>query len=190
MRISLFFLFLLIHIFSFSQETEKVDIKSNKEVLNTALIEATNDEEFKNPMRAGLYSAILPGLGQAYNKKYWKIPFAWGLVGSGIGFTLFLDKRYHKYRDAYIAELNGKKHKYSGIYDVNNLARIQDKAKRNRDYAIALGFLAYMINILDATVDAHLDQVRKDKELKIKPATLIDPVSNEVNIGLTLNFKL
>src|SRR5690606_27665303 len=60
-----------------------------------------------NPTKAGLYSAVLPGLGQFYNKKYWKIPIVWGAVGAGVGIAAWNDKQYKKYREYYIAKLNG-----------------------------------------------------------------------------------
>jgi hypothetical protein len=54
--------------------------------------------------RAGLYSAVLPGLGQFYNKKYWKIPIVWGAVGAGVGIAIWNDNQYKKYREYYIAK--------------------------------------------------------------------------------------
>ncbi|MRJ08793.1 hypothetical protein EDL99_07940 [Ornithobacterium rhinotracheale] len=144
----------------------------------------------KNPMKAALYSAVLPGLGQIYNKRYWKAPIVWGLIGTGVGITLWYQKSYHEYRDAYIAELNGKPNKYHGIYTKEVLAQAQDYQKRNRDYAIALTIVAYAVNILDATVDAHLYEVRKDKDLKIKPVTIYSPSTNELKPGLALSFTL
>lgn len=50
-----------------------------------------------SPAKAGLYSAVLPGLGQFYNKKYWKIPLVWGAVGTGVGIALWNDKQYKRY---------------------------------------------------------------------------------------------
>ena len=66
-----------------------------------------------SPAKAGLYSAVLPGLGQYYNKKYWKIPLVWGAVGTGVGIALWNQKQYEKYRNAFVAELNGLPHEFS-----------------------------------------------------------------------------
>ena len=111
-----------------------------------------------NPTKAGLYSAVLPGLGQYYNKKYWKIPIVWGGIGTGIGITLWNQKQYNRYRDAFIAQLNGQTHEFSDIPGITAeaLGRTQDRAKRQRDYAIAITGLVYILNIVDAVVDAHL----------------------------------
>lgn len=147
----------------------------------------------KNPLKASLYSTILPGLGQVYNEKYWKVPIVWGLLGTGIGFTTHYNNRYHHFRDAYIAELNGEEHPYTEIFGSQakeRLAYIQDDMRRNRDYAIALTVLAYALNILDATVDAHLYEVRKDKDLSIDPTALVNPVSGEAQFGLAVKINL
>ena len=91
-----------------------------------------------SPTKAGLYSAVLPGLGQYYNKKYWKIPIVWGGIGTGVGIALWNQKSYNRYRDAFIAELNGQTHEFSDIPGVTKevLGRTQDKFKRQRDYTI------------------------------------------------------
>ena len=104
-----------------------------------------------NPTKAGLYSAVPPGLGQYYNRKYWKIPIVWGAIGTGVGVTLWNQKRYNRYRDAFIAELNGQEHEFSDIPGVTKevLGRTQDRAKRQRDYAIAITGLIYILNIRD-----------------------------------------
>lgn len=144
----------------------------------------------KNPLKASLYSAVLPGLGQVYNEKYWKVPIVWGLLGTGVGFTVYYNNRHKHYRDAFIAELNGETHQYTGILDANRLGVIQDDMKRNRDYAIALTVLAYALNILDATVDAHLYEIRRDKDLSIDPTAFIDPQTGQSHVGLALTLKL
>lgn len=182
------FLF-FICLFTFSQEMKTDPIK----VINSPVSKSLDTIQVlqKNPLKAALYSAVLPGLGQVYNKKYWKVPLVWGLIGTGVGITLWYQDKYVEYRTAYIAELNNEPNKYKGIYSKEILAEAQDFQKRNRDYAIALTILAYALNILDATVDAYLFEVRQDKDLEIKPITIYNPATNSLNpgIGLTLNIK-
>lgn len=144
----------------------------------------------KNPLKASLYSAVLPGLGQIYNEKYWKAPIVWGLIGTGIGVTVHYNSRYHHYRDAFLAELEGQPHPYQGIFDKNRLGLIQDDMRRNRDYAIALTVVAYALNVLDATVDAHLYEIRKDRDLSVDPTAFVDPNTGQTNIGLAITFNL
>ena len=59
------------------------------------------------PAKAAFLSAILPGLGQAYNKKYWKIPIVYGAIGTGVYFYINNNKEYNRYRDAYKSRLAG-----------------------------------------------------------------------------------
>ena len=145
-----------------------------------------------SPIKAGLYSAVLPGLGQFYNKKYWKIPIVWGAVGTGVGIAIWNDKNYRRYRNAFVAELNGLPHEFYGIRGVDKdvLGNAQDRFKRQRDYAIGIAGLIYILNIVDAVVDAHLYEGRKDPDLALTPAVINDRFSNyESKAGLALTFK-
>lgn len=145
-----------------------------------------------SPTKAGLYSAVLPGLGQYYNKKYWKIPIVWGGIGTGIGITLWNQKQYNRYRNAFIAELNGQTHEFSDIPGITKeaLGRSQDAAKRQRDYAVAISSLVYILNIVDAVVDAHLYEPRHDPDLALKPTLIYDEFDKTTTkAGLSLNYK-
>lgn len=145
-----------------------------------------------NPTKAGLYSAVLPGLGQYYNKKYWKIPIVLGGIGTGVGITLWNQKQYTRYRNAFIAQLNGQTHEFSNIPGITAeaLGRTQDRAKRQRDYAIAVTGLIYILNIVDAVVDAHLYEGRKDPDLALQPALLYDEFGKQNSkAGLSLSYN-
>ena len=143
----------------------------------------------KSPIKASLYSAVLPGAGQLYNKKWWKAPIALGLVGTGIGFTAYYNGLQNKFRSAYIAELEGRQHEYTGILNAEQLAVYQDEYKRNRDYSMALTILAYVLNIVDATVDAHLFSIKNDPDFTWKPVIIQDQYTYQPVMGLNLNFK-
>lgn len=145
-----------------------------------------------NPTKAGLYSAVLPGLGQYYNKKYWKIPIVWGGIGTGIGITLWNQRQYNRYREAFVAQLNGQTHEFSDIPGITAeaLGRTQDRARRQRDYAIAVTALVYVLNIVDAVVDAHLYEGRKDPDLALHPTFIFDEFSsNNSKAGLSFTYK-
>lgn len=166
------------------------------EVDVVADIKSANDNGLSpkfNPTKAGLYSAVLPGLGQFYNKKYWKIPIVFGALGTGLGVTFYNDKQYKRYRSAFIAELNGQRHEFSDIpgIDKNVLGNAQDRAKRQRDYAIAITGLVYILNIVDAIVDAHLYEGRDDPDLALAPTVIQDGITfqnSKAGLALRLNF--
>ncbi len=167
--------------------------KSEIEVYTDIQESNAKDSTMKyNPTKAGLYSAVLPGLGQYYNKKYWKIPIVWGGIGTGVGVVLWNQKQYNRYRDAFIAQLNGQPHEFSDIPGISAeaLGRTQDRAKRQRDYAIAITGLVYILNIVDAVVDAHLYEGRKDPDLALKPTVIYDEFGKQNSkAGLSLSYN-
>ena len=188
----------ILSVISFSQvnPNDSVVVKtSDSEVAILSEIEGSNAPNKitkYNPTKAGLYSAVLPGLGQYYNKKYWKIPIVWGAIGTGVGITIWNDKRYKRYRNAFVAELNGQPHEFSDISGITAeaLGRTQDRAKRQRDYAIAITGLVYVLNIVDAVVDAHLYEGRHDPDLALQPTIIYDEFSKQnTKAGLSLNFR-
>lgn len=139
------------------------------------LTEQEAEEEIHSPRKATMYSAILPGLGQAYNKKYWKIPLIY--IGFGtIGYFInWNNENYQLFRVGYqhLTDGNPETQDYLKIeavrrlnYDVDNptdfnnlkdaLSRRQDYYRRNRDLLIISFVGFYGLNIIDASVDAHL----------------------------------
>ena len=153
----------------------------------------TNNTLKLNPTKAGLYSAVLPGLGQFYNKKYWKVPIVWGAVGAGVGIAVWNDNQYRKYREYYIAKLNGTPNEFVDSHpwlDKVALGNAQDRAKRQRDYAIAGTALIYILNIVDAVVDAHLYESRKDPDLTFTPSVIQDQYGiAPPKTGISLSYK-
>ncbi len=144
-----------------------------------------------NPTKAGLYSAVLPGLGQYYNRKYWKIPIVWGAIGTGVGVTIYNQRQYDRYRNAFLAELNGQEHEFSSVPGITKqaLGRAQDRVKRQRDYAIAVTALIYVLNIVDAVVDAHLYEGRQDPDLALSPAVIQDELSGKQAVALGVRYR-
>ncbi|WP_312555071.1 DUF5683 domain-containing protein [Empedobacter brevis] len=191
MKIKLFLLGLIFSsTFSFGQvQTDSLVVVENKVVAKDTIGMSKEVLMEKSPIRASLYSAILPGAGQLYNKKWWKAPVALGLVGTGTGFTIYYNNLYKKYRKAYIEVREGTQNEFSGILSPEQLAVIQDDYKRKRDYSVALTALAYLLNIVDATVDAHLFTVRNDTEMSFKPTIIQDEMTLEPVLGLAFNLK-
>lgn len=170
-------------------------IMTEKEVI--AEIESLNKNNLSqyqsiSPKKAGIYSAILPGLGQYHNRKYWKIPIVWGAIGTGVGFIVWNQKQYKRYKTAFDAELNGQPHEFSGITGVDlktALGNTQDARRRQRDYAIAITAGIYLLNIIDAVVDAHLYDGRKDPDLAISPVLLENYAHQQGMAGLSLRYR-
>ena len=88
------------------------------------------------PAKAAFYSAVLPGLGQAYNKKYWKIPLVYGAIGTSLYFYINNNKKYHSYRDAYKRRLAGFNDDQYSYLDDSRLIAAQKFYQRNRDLSL------------------------------------------------------
>ena len=108
------------------------------------------------PSKAAFYSAVLPGLGQIYNKKYWKVPLVYGALGTTIYFYISNNNKYHAYRDAYKRRLEGFNDDEFTYLDNSRLIAAQKFYQNNRDLSALLTGLFYILNIVDANVDAHL----------------------------------
>tara|TARA_B100001093_G_scaffold520511_1_gene617233 strand:- start:41416 stop:41958 length:543 start_codon:yes stop_codon:yes gene_type:complete len=111
----------------------------------------------KKPSKAALYSTIVPGLGQAYTKKYWKIPIIYaGLITSGYYIADNFEK-YNLYKNTFINRLNGENNdQFINVYSNNDLQTLTSFYRRNSEVSSLLFLLMYILNILDASVNAHL----------------------------------
>ena len=112
-----------------------------------------------NPKKAVLLSAVLPGTGQIYNKKYWKAPIVWAGIGVCGYFIRNNHLLYSDYKSALIqrADTSIKEpDKYLGVYSSDQLITLQDQYRQSRDLFIIVTTLVYVLNVVDALVDAHL----------------------------------
>ncbi len=140
------------------------------------------------PAKAAFYSAVLPGLGQAYNKKYWKIPIVYAAIGSGVYFYSTNNTKYHQYRDAYKRRLAGFNDDNFQYLDDSRLIAGQKYYQKNRDLSVLVTVGFYVLNIIDANVDAHLLQFNVNNNLTIKPDIYQNDVNFKQNVGLTFNY--
>jgi len=157
-----------------------------------------DDEEKKvlGPAKAAFYSAVLPGLGQVYNKKYWKVPIVYGALAAGIYYYNHNNHLYHDYRDAYKRRLAGfTDDEFYGDGPVpaisnDGLIRAQKSLKRNKELSILVTIGIYALNIIDANVDAHLLQYNLDENLTLSPELNYNEITSTSNVSLSLKLKL
>lgn len=180
----------LLSFFSFSQiENDSIPEALPEELV--AIEEVAREPiDALAPSKAAFYSAILPGLGQVYNKKYWKVPIAIGGIAAGIYFYQSNDKEYDRYRDAYKRRLAGfEDDEFFGRVTDDGLIRAQKTLKQNKELSLLITIGIYALNIIDANVDAHLLQYNMDENLALKPHLRYNEQENSTDLGLTLNFK-
>jgi Family of unknown function (DUF5683) len=149
------------------------------------------------PARASMYSALLPGLGQAYNGDYWKIPiFYTGFLVSGYCWS-FNQTQYKRYKNMYI-EATAENSTYKGSLTPENMKWYRDQHRRLRDYSIIATALIYVLNIVDANVFAHFSNfdVSDDISFHVEPG-IIEPIATKPvinsyytqSLGLKMNLK-
>lgn len=141
------------------------------------------------PAKAAFYSAILPGLGQAYNKKYWKIPLVYGAIGTSMYFYIDNNRKYKDYRNAYKRRLEGYNDDNYQFLDESRLIAGQKFYQRNRDLSALFIVGFYVLNIIDANVDAALIQFNVNERLSMKPEIYPNDVTFKPNVGLTFNYR-
>ena len=146
--------------------------------------------EMSRPMQAALLSAVLPGAGQAYNKKYWKVPIVYAGV-AGFGFAIVNNhKTYVAYRNALIINTDNDPSTVNQFPGISNdgLKRVRDAFRRYRDLSIILSIVFYGLNIADAVVDAHLADfdVSPDLSARLSPVLIPVPGQNRVVAGMAL----
>lgn len=143
------------------------------------------------PSKAAFYSAVLPGLGQGFNKKYWKIPIVYAAIGTSIYSYDFNQKKYWDYRNAYKSRKAGYKNDpYQDlIIDDNRLLDGADFHKKNRDLSMVFIVGFYILNILDANIDSHLKQYNVNETLTLKPYLNHGDELTFESIGLSLNLN-
>ena len=154
-----------------------------------------------SPSRASFLSAAVPGLGQFYNRKYWKVPLAWAAVGTGVFVYQFNQTEYLRYRTAF--KLRSAGFSTDEFFDVNldgigpdvsdrALEEAQKKAQSQRDSSMLIAIGLYLLNVLDASVDAHLKpfNMNEDLNVSIQPILRQHPVQMGAEIGLNLKITL
>lgn len=141
------------------------------------------------PAKAAFYSAILPGLGQAYNKKYWKIPLVYGAIGTSLYFYIDNNNKYRDYRNAYKRRLEGYVGDKYAFLDDSRLIAGQKFYQRNRDLSALFVVAFYALNIIDANVDAVLIQFNVNERLSMRPEIYPNDVTFKPNVGLTFNYR-
>ncbi len=146
------------------------------------------------PARAAFYSTILPGMGQIYNKKYWKAPIVWGALAVPTYYYLINNKEYKRFRTAYRLRRTGFQDEFTndlGVESVSleTLERAQEQLSENRDMSLLSGVIIYILQIVEASVNAHLIQFNTDDNLSIRPTLMQDPIQFDTpKVGFKLKY--
>ena len=172
------------------------------------------------PYKAALYSAVLPGLGQLYNRKFWKVPILFGGAGFMYYYFNLNNEQYQAFNTTYILKLNEpeqyestrrklefnqsvsdeelKNYRNYYVYDTDEnpysiastsrLESLKEKYRKRRELAVIYSFLLYAGNIIDATVDSHLENFNINESIDI--AFIPIQIDRKIGLGLNIHFAL
>ena len=149
-----------------------------------------------SPSKAAFYSAIIPGGGQIYNKKYWKAPMVWAAMGTSIYFYLDNNSEYKRYRRAFKQRRIGLQDEFtladgSELISTEGLVRAQRTLQNNRDLSLLTTIIFYVLQIVEASVNAHLLQFNTNDNLSFKPVLLNNNqfLVETPTVGLKIKYK-
>lgn len=181
------FSFCLFSLMCFSQKEKDTIIVVTKKVTDTT------KNKF-NPRTATIRSAILPGWGQIYNKKYWKLPLVYGALGTTAGVFVYNVKNYKRLKTAYVLKTDNDPSNDGQVYikfqnlSAESIRSYRNVFRQNVDYSALFFVIFWGLNVVDATVDAHLKSfdVNDDLSLEFKPG--YSPLANTAGVSLVLNI--
>ncbi|MGI9593820.1 MAG: DUF5683 domain-containing protein [Patiriisocius sp.] len=195
MKYNLFYSFLfLTNVLLFAQN----QTDSTPKQINVVVEDTISKKQMYDPLapaRAAFYSAVLPGLGQVSNRKYWKIPIIYAGIATGVYFYVKNDTDYNRFRDAYKRRLAGyTDDEFFGpgstpLISNNRLIDAQKSTQRNKNVSIIVSIGFYLLNIIDANVDAHLKQYDISDDLSITPKLNTTDIA-QPSYGLSLRYTL
>jgi len=196
---SFIFLFFLSSAYSQDNPAEKPVVIKDSSGIKKTESDTTVKKKYYSPKVAAIRSAILPGLGQIYNKKYWKLPIVYGALGTTGAVFVYNLKNYKDLRFAYAAKYKAAlppPQRDSTDYrkikpellplSQESLRFNRDQFRRNLDYSVLVFLLLWGVNVIDASVDAHLKSfdVSPDLSLQIRPGRSEMAGTNGVSLVL------
>jgi hypothetical protein len=186
--LNIFFLIFATSLFAQTSDSLKVKKEERVIVVNDSILPK---EEYNPlaPAKAAFYSAVVPGLGQVYNKKYWKIPIIYAGMAAGIYFYKQQDDDYDRFRNAYKRRLAGyDDDEFQGISS-ERLINAQKSAQKNKSISIIVTVAFYLLNVVDANVDAHLRQYEVSEDLSLQPNFDYNQFNAKPQYGMSLTYR-
>lgn len=202
--ISYIFLFLYLHSYTQQADSAKVSSADTSKKVNTLV---KQEKKMSKPGKAALFSAIVPGMGQVYNNRWWKVPIVYALIGGSAYFAINNHREFKKFDYVYTrktdpAKLEGS-HAYDnvkdtagvyqdfGAYSIENIKYYATYHRDWRDKLVIITVLMYAANIIDAHVDAHLKSfnVSEDVAMRVRPNIMPTLKGFQSSIELSFYFK-
>ena len=149
------------------------------------------DKTYPNPLRASAMSLVLPGTGQIYNKRWWKAPIIYGALGVTGYFIVDNTRSYREFREAYLFRVDGDPTTIDQFPNASEstLLSIRNGFDKRRQQSYVGFFAVWLLNSIDAFVDAHLISfdIEEDLSLIMEPTTGYE--NNAASIGIKFSLK-
>lgn len=197
-----FLFFVFVTLFSKTAPAQPVTDSNAKKIQLPAPKQQKPDSAIlaHSPRKAALRSAIIPGWGQVYNKKYWKLPIVYGALGTAGGIFVYNVKWYRRFRYAYKVLYTKDTTNYANVYAqlkfaleppgaLNYLRVNRDNFRRNVDYSVLAFILLWGLNVVDASVDAHLKSFDVSPDLSFRFSAGYSDMAQTNGISFVFQFK-
>ncbi len=170
---------------------KKIEISSSKET--TAPFPDSIfrfNAKIQSPKRAGFYSALVPGLGQIYNKQYWKAGIVYAAAGVATGFMISNVKQYQYYQKIYLGRIDADPSTSDTItiYSTDDINTLRKGYRKYTEYTAIASTVAYLVNILDAYISAHLKTFDMSKDISLRAMPIINE-RRQPGIKIALAFN-
>lgn len=190
---------------SVAQNDSTTKVNNGKEILldtlqpkpNTATVTLTKKDSISKPNHdpriATRRSAIIPGWGQAYNRQYWKIPIVYGALAVPASLFIYNNTWYQRTKEGYDILVNGgdtlKIYPDLQGLDAATLQYYRNSFRKNRDYSVLFFLLVWGLNVVDATVFAHLKNFDVSDDLSLSVQPDYNFFTKSPSLSLALSFK-
>ncbi len=196
------FLFTSLAILPCISFAQKKEVLKSADSINTVttVIDSSADGKKKskvrvyNPGKAAMRSALIPGWGQVYNRKYWKVPLVYAALGITAGVFFYNLDTYQDTREAYTIRYSMDTARYDEIPDylqpisTESLRYYRDSYRQAMDYSILLFILFWGLNVVDAAVDAHLKSFDVSPDLSMQFKPYLNPMAGSTGMSLVFNI--
>lgn len=185
--------FILVFILSLQSYLTLAQETDSEELVPYDSVDLFTEKSKLDPKKASVLSAVLPGLGQVYNKQAWKLPFIYGGLFTVGYFVNYNHQYFQSLRNAFIAETDNDPTTINPFQLTSDALNTRvEQFRRDRDYLIIVGVITYLLNIVDAHISAHLEEFAINDELSIsfKPSYNAPPNGiRNAGFSIVLNIK-
>lgn len=152
------------------------------------------ESDYPNPKKAAYWSLAIPGAGQIYNRRWWKVPLVYGALGGMVYLIDFNTRQYKRLKTALDLKREDMPHEFSGtnIDTETALLSLRDGFDKDRQLSYIFTVVVYGLQAMEAFVDAHLKNFDVDDDLsfKLKPSFEIDPTVGQPALGIGVSIPL